>query len=64
MELTRKQVIEILEKADSTVYKEPKTITAQALEQAMVDVRKMEVIEQIYKKSCKFPYDLKKYVTN
>lgn len=39
MELTRKQVIEILEKADSTVYKEPKTKTAQALEYAIADVK-------------------------
>ena len=49
MELTRKQVIETLEKADCTVYKEPKTVTAQALEYAMADVRKMEVLSNMVK---------------
>ena len=45
--LTRKQVIEISEKADSTVYKEPKTITAQALEYAIADIKKLDKIEQM-----------------
>ena len=46
MDLTRKQVIEILEKADSTVYKEPKTKTAQALEYAISDMKKIDKIKQ------------------
>ena len=49
MELTRKQVIEILEKTDCTVYKEPKTVIAQALEYAMADVRKMEKLNNMVK---------------
>ena len=49
MELTRKQVIEILEKADSTVYKEPKTKTAQALEYAIDTIYKYQKIQEIMK---------------
>lgn len=45
MELTRKQVIEILEKADSTVYKEPKTKTAQALEYAIASLETDEAYQ-------------------
>lgn len=48
MELTRKQVIEILEKADSTVYKEPKTKTAQALEYAISSLKVDEAYQLIY----------------
>ena len=48
MELTRKQVIEILEKADSTVYKEPKTKTAQALEYAINSLKTDETYQLMY----------------
>lgn len=48
MELTRKQVIEILEKADSTVYKEPKTKTAQALEYAINSLKTDEAYQIMY----------------
>ncbi len=48
MELTRKQVIEILEKADSTVYKEPKTKTAQALEYAISSLKTDEAYQLMY----------------
>jgi len=48
MELTRKQVIEILEKADSTVYKEPKTKTAQALEYAINSLKTDETYQIMY----------------
>ena len=48
MELTRKQVIEILEKADSTVYKEPKTKTAQALEYAISSLKTDEAYQIMY----------------
>lgn len=49
MELTRKQVIEILEKVDSTVYKEPKTKTAQALEYAISSLKTDEAYQIMYK---------------
>ena len=48
MELTRKQVIEILEKADSTVYKEPKTKTAKALEYAISSLKSDEAYQLMY----------------
>jgi enolase len=48
MELTRKQVIEILEKADSTVYKEPKTKTAYALEYAISSLKTDEAYQLMY----------------
>lgn len=48
MELTRKEVIEILEKADSTVYKEPKTKTAQALEYAISSLKTDEMYQLDY----------------
>ena len=48
MELTRKQVIEELEKADSTVYKEPKTKMAQALEYAISSLKTDEAYQIIY----------------
>ena len=48
MELTRKQVIEILEKADSTVYKEPKTKTAYALEYAISSLKTDEAYQIMY----------------
>lgn len=48
MELTRKQVIEILEKADDTVYKEPKTKTAQALEYAINSLKTDEAYQLMY----------------
>ena len=48
MDLTRKQVIEILEKADSTVYKEPKTKTAQALEYAISSLKTDEAYQIMY----------------
>ena len=48
MELTRKQVIEILEKADSTVYEEPKTITAYALEYAINSLKTDEAYQIMY----------------
>ena len=48
MDLTRKQVIEILEKADSTVYKEPKTKTAYALEYAINSLKTDEAYQLMY----------------
>ena len=48
MDLTRKQVIEILEKADSTVYKEPKTKTAKALEYAIFSLKTDEAYQIMY----------------
>lgn len=48
MELTRKQVIEILEKADSTVYKEPKTKTAYALEYAISSLKADEAYQIMF----------------
>ncbi len=48
MELTRKQIIEILEKADSTVYKEPKTKTAYALESAISSLKTDEAYQIMY----------------
>ena len=48
MDLTKKQVIEILEKADSTVYKEPKTKTAQALEYAINSLKADEAYQLDY----------------
>ena len=48
MELTRKQVIDLLEKADSTVYKEPKTKLAQALEYAISSIKADEMYQLDY----------------
>ena len=48
MELTRKQVIDLLEKADSTVYKEPKTKTAYALEYAISSLKTDEAYQLMY----------------
>ena len=48
MELTRKQVIDLLEKADSTVYKEPKTKLAQALEYAISSLKTDETYQLMY----------------
>lgn len=48
MELTRKQVIDLLEKADSTVYKEPKTKLAQALEYAISSIKTDEMYQLDY----------------
>jgi len=48
MELTRKQIIDLLEKADSTVYKEPKTKLAQALEYAISFIKTDEAYQLMY----------------
>ena len=48
MDLTRKQVIDLLEKADSTVYKEPKTKLAQALEYAISSLKTDEAYQLMY----------------
>ena len=48
MGMMRKRVIEILEKADSTVYKEPKTKTAQALEYAVSSLKTDEAYQLMY----------------
>ena len=48
MDLTRKQVIDLLEKADSTVYKEPKTKLAQALEYAISSLKTDEAYQIMY----------------
>lgn len=48
MGMMRKQVIEILEKADSTVYKEPKTKTAYALEYAISSLKTDEAYQLMY----------------
>ena len=48
MGMMRKRVIEILEKADSTVYKEPKTKTAQALEYAISSLKTDEKYQIMY----------------
>jgi len=48
MGMMRKQVIEILEKSDSTVYKEPKTKTAYALEYAISSLKTDEAYQLMY----------------
>ena len=44
--MTREEAIEYLKKADVTVYQEPKTKTAEALEMAIEALKELDLLEQ------------------
>ena len=47
--MTKKEAIEYLKKADVTVYQEPKTKTAEALEMAIQALKELGLLEQSHK---------------